>query len=436
MNALFRAGAVLMAALFGAGGGHAAESLCGTLADAFAAEAAGLAREWIVQVPFDSSAWRLEQVVVDDGLVVAQSGDGGVTAIAATAQGRPPVLPGTVLWSQRSGRPGRTIVPAAVGPAIIAVGDDLHMLGLDRMSGQRLWQETISFPLAVGAAASGDWFYAPLDGNGVLRLAANPLQPQVVVNVEPTAGKKKKKGRQPERRVSETVEPRSIDGGGIIGLPPVRYGTGVTWCTSTGQLVVLVRADTDWRREEFDLLAPPAVPLLVRDGMIFAATTAGEVAAVELTDFGLRTKWRMRLGDAPVARAMFAGQMLLVPLAAGGAVGIDAATGSLQWRSDTIRTFLAADARRIWCIDAMDRLSLIDPSNGERQAWFCLGPFTFPVTNTSSDRLVLASPKGTLVSLVSRPSPPVTAKDAPAPAPADPAATPPAADRRAVDPSE
>ena len=49
--------------------------LCGTAADELVTARAGLHREWVVQVPFDSGAWRLMQVVAGDSLVVAQGGD-------------------------------------------------------------------------------------------------------------------------------------------------------------------------------------------------------------------------------------------------------------------------------------------------------------------------------------------------------------------------
>jgi len=101
-----------------------------------------------------------------------------------------------------------------------------------------------------------------------------------------------------------------------------------------------------------------------------------------------------------------------------------------------VRTLLTADATRLWCIDATGRLALFDATTGEHRAWFCTGPFTMPIVNPATDRLVLASPKGVIAALVPRPLPAITALDAPAPAPADPAATPPAGDRRAADPTE
>lgn len=428
--------AVLLAVLALPPSIHGDDTLCGTIADAFAADEAGLVREWVVQVPFDSVAWRLERVTVSNGLVVAQSGDGGVTAIAAAPEGTPPVPPGTVLWSRRLGRPGRSLTQAAVGPTIVAVADDLAMLGIDRQTGELIWQERTPVPGTAGPVAAGPWVYAPLDGNGLLRLAANPRAAGVVTAEAPPPGAKKKRGKQPERQPTESVEPRSLDAGGTLADPPVPFGNGIAWCAANGRVIVLVRSKQEWQRWEFDLGSPPAGGLLVRDETIVAVTTEGDVACLELAPFGLRTLWHAWLAEGAGGGAFAAGPTLVVPTASGGAIGIDAATGTRRWRSDAPRVLLAADATRLWCFDATGRLALFDPSTGVRLAWFCTGPFTLPVINAASDRLVLASPKGTVVSLAPRPAVAVTEKDAQAPAPADPAATPPAADRRAGDPSE
>jgi len=413
----------------------ASDSLCGTLADVLVAEEAGLEREWVVQVPFDSSAWRLEHIVIADGLVVAQSGDGGVTAIAAVSQGIPAAAAGTVLWSQRVGRPGDTVQPAAIGSAVVAVAGSLDLVGLDRRTGEVVWQEAFGSAVAAGPAVSGEWIYAPLDGNGVMRLATAPRKKQLPLEVVPQAAKKKKK-QKTERRPPESLGPKSIDAGGRVETPPVAFGNGVAWCTADGLIVALDREENAWRRLEFDLRSPPAGPLLPMGDGLVATTIAGDLATIERTPLGLRTGWHVRLADPAAGSVLAAGDTLVVPVSAGGAVAFAATTGEFLWRSDAPRHLLAADATHLWCVDASGRLAVFDPADGARLASFCSGPFTLPVTNVSSDRLVLASPKGVVVSLVPRRPRPVSGSDAPAPASADPAATPREAARTAADPSE
>lgn len=75
------AGVIAAATVLWAVAAAAQSCVCGGIADDTIAAHVGLDREWIVQVPFDSAAWRLAHVVVGEGLVVAQGGDGTVAAI-------------------------------------------------------------------------------------------------------------------------------------------------------------------------------------------------------------------------------------------------------------------------------------------------------------------------------------------------------------------
>lgn len=113
---LAAAAALLPATMAMAGGGL----LCGTAADELVAARAGLVREWVVQIPFDSAGWSLEHVSIGDGLVVATSGDGGVHAVS-TSSGTGQPRPGSVIWSRRIGRPGGAGQPAGIGGDLVTV---------------------------------------------------------------------------------------------------------------------------------------------------------------------------------------------------------------------------------------------------------------------------------------------------------------------------
>ena len=96
-----RLGLMVIALLAAARPACGQSCLCGTAADELVAARAGLVREWVVQVPFDSAAWRLEHVVAGESLVVAQGGDGTLAAIVTTAVPGGP-RPGTLRGPRRS----------------------------------------------------------------------------------------------------------------------------------------------------------------------------------------------------------------------------------------------------------------------------------------------------------------------------------------------
>ena len=55
-------------------------------------------------------------------------------------------------------------------------------------------------------------------------------------------------------------------------------------------------------------------------------------------------------------------------------------------------------------LDRVGRLSGFDLADGTRREVLCLGPFTEPIVNVRTDRLLLASPQGTIVALAPKSS--------------------------------
>ena len=129
---------------------HGEPVICGSVADEFTARAAGLERQWILQIPSGVGSWRLEQVTVGGGLVVAQTGDGGVHAIQAAREGDG-LPPGTLLWSQQLGAGGGPAGAAGIGPQVVTVAHDLAISAIDRRTGTVAWEKQLG--KLPGAAA-------------------------------------------------------------------------------------------------------------------------------------------------------------------------------------------------------------------------------------------------------------------------------------------
>jgi outer membrane protein assembly factor BamB len=411
-------------------------SLCGTPADEFVADRAGLVREWVVQLPFDSGGWQLEHVTVGDGLVVAQTNDGGVHAVSAAPDkraGQP--FPGSVLWSQRIGIPGGPATPPGIGPGLVTVARDQELYALERGTGRILWRDPFGQLPAAGATAIGDWVYAPLTDGSMKRLTVNPLQPTAetvaaaAAKQKPqprkTAAAARKKDLAAAKPTQDSLRPRALDGGGRLERTVLPLGGGVAWSTADGLLVSLVQVDDTWGRFEFDLRAPAVDSPVTRGGSIFAATVAGDLARIDLVETGLRglrAGWHTILDAIPDAGPFLSGDTVVVSLGESGLAAYSAETGELKWRNCIAGRVLSIAGDRIWIIDRVGRLSGIDLATGDRLERLCLGGFSFPVVNMASDRLVLASPDGLLVSLAPK-------RPLPAPAPAaKPAAAAPVAE--------
>lgn len=404
----------------------AGERVCGTVADAFVAEELGLRREWIVQVPFNTSATQLEHVTVADGIVIAAAGDGSLHGIAAPVApaadeesrlGQP--APGTLLWSHFPGRGAGSLRPPAVGSGIVVIAGDFEAIGIDLLSGRTLWREPLPSPAVAAAAIVGDWVYVPLEGGRLMRLAVNPYrEPTVQTIVEKKPARKDADSTTAEadtgssisRTSGEKVPPLMLSTHGSLVLPPLPLKDGVIWCTTRGLLTWLTPAQPEWLREEFSLGRSPAGrPLIVRaesGAAIFIASNTGSAASdvvrIDVLPGGMVFGWREPLDDAVAGGVIHAKDSLLVPLATGGVTALGAADGKRLWTHPRQVQLLTVTSGRLWCIDDMGRLATLDPADGRRLEQFCLTPFRVPVVNDTTDRLILASPGGIVASLAPR----------------------------------
>jgi len=395
----------------------AADCLCGA-ADEVTADRAGLEREWLVQIPFDASTATLEHVVIDRDLVVVQAGDGNVVAVQAGEPRPGAPLPGTILWKHPlDGRSG-PFQPAGIGGDIVVVshGDGIH--ALDRHTGQALWNSRFGLLADAGATVSGAWVYAPFGTGKVMRLPTNPdRQPaaadtdaarEAAANKDSTPTKKQAAGKKKGRTVApkpESLDPLPLAAGGVVSGQPQPFDGGVFWCTDEGTLVVIDPVEDGWRRDEFHLDTRPAGRPLVHDGAVFAVTAEGDLVRIDMLDTadgGLRLTWRVLLDARPEGSLFVSGDKLVVSLGDEGIAVFSTKTGEQlgkTWRHGRI---VAVTAGRIWLVDRVGRLVSIDLETGEKRDQLCLGGFTFPVVNQASDRLILASPSGAIVSLKAR----------------------------------
>ena len=378
-----------------------AESLYGTAADPFEAGRVGLAREWIIQLPFDSDRYRLSQVDTTRWMVVAQSEDGIVHAVRAsdgdtTEAGGP--LPGTLLWSTPLGLPKATLHSAGIDRDLVTINHDMDAFGIDSRTGSIFWKRRLPSPPSAGSLPVGDWVYIPLWDKTVYRLPVNPYRRPSSSNSEKDADSKTSSSSK------LSLDPVRIKSHGFIEQQPSRFGEGVLWCTDYGRLTAIEPAEEGWERHEFFLHDNPNGPVAVRDKVIFAATEKGELTRFEDATRGLRLTWRSLLETSlhpnmPRPQIMLHNETLLVSLGEEGIAAHNASNGERLWKTSLQGTFLACIGSHLWCYDIMNRITAIRLIDGQEDAWLCPGPFTIPITNRSSERIILASPRGLLASL-------------------------------------
>ena len=378
-----------------------AESLFGTAADPFEADRVGLTREWIVQLPFDSDRYRLNQIDVGRWMVVAQSEDGLVHAVRAgsgeaTEAGKPP--PGILLWSTPLGLPKDSLQAAGIDRDLVTINRDMNTFGIDSRTGSIFWKRRLPSPSSSGSFPVGDWVYVPLWDQTMYRLPVNPYR-------NPNSSDKEGGGDSKKNSSSQAgLDPVRIKTHGLIEQQPLQFGDGVVWCTENGRLTAIEPAEEGWERHEFFLRDNPNGPVAVHGTVVFAATEKGELARFEDASGGLRLTWRFLLETSlhpnqKRPQLMVHDEILLVSLGEEGIAAHQSSTGERLWKTPLQADFLACIGSHLWCYDTQNRITAIRLKDGIEDAWLCPGPFTIPVTNRSSEHLILASPRGLLASL-------------------------------------
>ena len=378
-----------------------AESLFGTAADPFEADRVGLTREWIVQLPFDSDRYRLNQIDVGRWMVVAQSEDGLVHAVRSgsgeeTEAGKPP--PGILLWSTPLGLPKDSLQAAGIDRDLVTINRDMNTFGIDSRTGSIFWKRRLPSPSSSGSFPVGDWVYVPLWDKTMYRLPVNPYR-------NPNSPDKEGGGDSKKNSSSQAgLDPVRMKSHGLIEQQPLQFGDGVVWCTENGRLTAIEPAEEGWERHEFFLRDNPNGPVAVHGTVVFAATEKGELARFEDASGGLRLTWRFLLETSlhpnqKRPQLLVHDEILLVSLGEEGIAAHQSSTGERLWKTPLQADFLACIGSHLWCYDTQNRITAIRLRDGIEDAWLCPGPFTIPVTNRSSERLILASPRGLLASL-------------------------------------
>lgn len=440
---------ILLTLVGGSAAARGQSGLCGTAADELVAARFGLEREWIVQVPFDSAASRLEQVVVGDSIVVAQGGDGGVAAIAAASAAGGPRR-GTVVWSKGLGSTTAPIEAAGIGPELVTIARGQDLIAVDARTGETRWTRSLPTVASSSAVPSAGWVYVPLDAGGMQRFPEDPRAKPMAAD-EPAAGTT---ASTTAPQPGDSLAPLDISTDGEVDFPPLAFRGGILWCGADGRMSALVPGTDSSQRLDFDLGSPAAGPPVVHDGDIFVATRAGDVARITRSPTGLTassgvavvkgedgkevrvpfTGWHTVIDEVPEGSPLVGGNTVVLSLGPDGVAAFAAETGDPLWQEPAMGRPLAIIDDVVWCLEATGFLVARDLATGARIGRLCLGCFTLPVVNPAGERLVLASPGGLVVSLAPRrtvaPQPPVPEPPVPQPpVPADGADADPAEER-------
>lgn len=143
----------------------------------------------------------------------------------------------------------------------------------------------------------------------------------------------------------------------------------------------------------------PADPNVVGDsGVIYAASQDGYVHAIQEKD-GTHL-WRFSTGDPINEAPVVIGYRVFVTSELGGLYNLDAKSGKVMWYTPGITRFLAASRSRLYTLDQLGRIVVLDARTGARLDSLVLpAVWTIQPANYWTDRLYFATSSGLLMCL-------------------------------------
>ena len=395
---------------------YASAQLRGQLIPESLAAQHGLTRAWFTQAQFDTATSRACWAVLHEGTLFVQNDRAAVQAIDA--------ITGKALWVQQVGKPAHPTLPVGVNREFVAVLNGSRLYVLNRYNGEVLLDVPAMGVPSAGPAVSDRRVYVPmLDGLIVAhRLEPVPDAGREFVKPKAEAEMTEAEKAQAAQQRLETLRlrqdgarPLRTHSAGRPYLPPVvlrqtAYDEYVSWVTDVGHLYI---AQVDRRSEDAlsvlhrvklsgqlpsqPVYAPAKLPSVTAYGIVYLVTSDGFVHAID--ERSANTLWRFPTGAACQQAPVLVDGRLYVATSKEGMCCLDAKSGQpLWWAADAVQ-FLSASQKRVYAVDNLDRLLILDGQSGGRIARMPLGKQAVKLVNRETDRIYLVSDSGLVQAL-------------------------------------
>jgi outer membrane protein assembly factor BamB len=315
-----------------------------------------LERAWFAQIRLDRARNRVERAILANDRL-------DVLTTASVLQ-ELNALTGETLWIAPVGNPNYPSLGPSANQELIALVNGSTLYVLDRADGRPVKIRRVSGAPGAAPALTQEKVFVPLLSG---RVEGYPLQ-------------------------QEIFTPWSYQSVGRLMVPPLVTGANMAWATDSGH-VYIASAD------EFgvhalletgsDILAPPAY----RKPNIFIAAMSGELFAVDETSGAKR--WKYATGY-PITRAPAAvGNRVFVTSVEPTLHCVDAASGTAVWNVPKVTQFAAASRSRVYGVDELGALVVLDASTGQQLLRSRPSDGTLnALVNDQTDRLYLISDDG------------------------------------------
>jgi len=315
----------------------------------------GLERVWYAQAQLDAGRNELVGAVLQgDRLTVLTTAD-VVHELDA--------LTGRTMWIAPIGNPDYPSLGPAASSKFVALVNGSTLFVLDKADGKPIVIRRVGGAPGAAPALAEHYVFVPLVMG---RIEAYPLGEQ-------------------------KLTPWYYQSFGRAMVAPLVTPKSVVWTTDSGHFYVGRASELGMRfrlETGSEILAPPAygVPY------VYAATSNGEVFSVdEMTG---QRRWKYATGYPVVRAPAVIGDKVFVTSDEPALHCIDAKTGAEIWEAPHVKQFAAASAKRVYGVDELGALVVLDIANGTLLGRMPTDALTHALVNDQTDRVYLVSKEG------------------------------------------
>ncbi len=320
----------------------------------------GLHLAWYAHVQMDAARDVIEHVTLFNKSLVVQTDRGMIQVIDAET--------GATRYAKRIGERHLPTTPIGANKTYAAVTNGLTLYVLDLSSGQIVWQRDLEFLPSTGPVLSDDRVYVCCINGLVVSFKLS--EPELAPKRFNTTG---------VVYTQPTVSSRSIVCGTDAGYV---YGWSIDKTELSFQLKTGDKVNARLGSYGDYLFAGS------RDGFIFSLDNR---TGLEQWQFAIGSP----INDGPVPTEA----SVYVVSELGGMYSLEIDTGDDRWWAQGIHRFVAASPTRVYAMDRVGRLVVLDASTGARLDVIPTGHLKLSIANPLNDRIYLGSPDGVLVCL-------------------------------------
>lgn len=334
----------------------------------------GLEIAWNGQAVLNASRDKLQHFVLDEEVVLAQGSNGVVSAFDGET--------GRRIWAVRLGSFDEPSFPAVTNEEIVLVVVGPSMYGLNKLTGDVIWEIRLPGPPSTGPAIDDTQVYVgTLDGS-IYAFSLRKIRSLYL-----------------ERRLPEWSHEAVVwryQAALEVTSPPVPIEGAVNFASRDGSLYSVSKE----RRKlnyQFETDAPIVAPMALVGQTLFMASEDFTFYAVNSAN-GV-VLWEFVTG-LPIRKGPVAlGSALYINPDRGGLFSLDVTSGDQKWWQPKLVDFVSLVGSTVVARDLDKNLVLVDQDSGRMVGRIPASYFDRHAVNDRSDRIYLANSRGQVLAI-------------------------------------